>query len=64
MNALKQEIDRLGKEKDETGDLHKQSIALINAKIVELEAQLKEERENASSQRSLGSLLFIIYLFI
>ncbi|ELR13889.1 uncharacterized protein ACA1_364050 [Acanthamoeba castellanii str. Neff] len=53
-NALKQEIDRLHREKDETNDLHKQSIALINAKIVELENQLKEERESASSQRSLA----------
>jgi hypothetical protein len=54
-NALKQEIDRLHREKDETNDLHKQSIALINAKIVELEDQLKEVRESASPQRSLGT---------
>ncbi len=56
-NALKQEIDRLHREKDETNDLHKQSIALINVKIVELEDQLKEERESASSQRSLGTCI-------
>jgi hypothetical protein len=58
-NALKQEIDRLHREKDETNDLHKQSIALINAKIVELENQLKEERESASSQRSLGTCMCV-----
>lgn len=54
MNALKQEIDRLNKEKEETTEMHKQSITLINAKILELEGQLKEERENASAQRSTG----------
>jgi hypothetical protein len=56
MNALKQELDRLHREKDETSELSKQSITLINTKIVELEQQLKEERESASSQRSLGTL--------
>lgn len=57
INALKQEIDRLGKEKEEATDLHKQSMTLINAKILELENQLKEERENASAQRSLGRIV-------
>lgn len=55
MNALKEEIDRLGKEKEDNDGLHKQSIAHINTKIDELENQLKLERENASTQRSLGN---------